>query len=217
MGTCTSHSNLPKDVIIAHFTPSFFPVYPVLTKRTVALCARSWTKILSKEYRDERGVETSGMTMFYNDFYERLAMVDADGKFEAVLTRHSTGGNKIAAKGAILLRIMKFILVIQSDCAKTHRMLNHLGRSHIKKDIRPWQYSTFVQTLLITISSRLGTDASFHVMEAWVNLFAYIMKYMLPAAIGNHVDESEIDIQTSSDAANAKIVYGGMEEAKDAK
>ena len=49
--------------------------------------------------------------------------------------------------------------------------------------IRPWMYSAFVQTLLLTISSRLGHRATHDVMEAWVNVFAFVLKRMLPAAI----------------------------------
>jgi hemoglobin-like flavoprotein len=62
-------------------------------------------------------------------------------------------------------------------------VLYMLGKSHLQKAIRPWQYSVFVQTLLNTIASRLGNDATSEVMEAWVNLFAYVMQGMLPASI----------------------------------
>jgi hypothetical protein len=83
--------------------------------------------------------------------------------------------------------------------------LHMLGKSHAQKSIRPWQYSVFVQTLLITIASRLGGKATSDVMEAWVNLFAFVMKSMLPQAIRGQVVETELNINTSSEFANGRV------------
>jgi hemoglobin-like flavoprotein len=145
------------------------------------------------------------MTAFYNEFYERLQMFDSSGKFDAVLSRHSGGQNKIAAKGAIILRIVNFVVRIQGDSKGNAMLLFMLGKSHSKKAIRPWQYSIFVQTLLNTISSRLGREATSDVMEEWVNLFAFVMQGMLPAAIRDQVVETELSINTSSEFTGGKI------------
>jgi hypothetical protein len=92
-----------------------------------------------------------------------------------------------------------------------------LGKSHAHKAIRPWQYSVFIQTLVNTISSRLGTAASSKVMEAWVHLFAYVMKLMLPPAIQNQVVEAELYINTSSEFAQGRIAdeVQEIEEVRD--
>ena len=153
----------------------------------------------------------SGMTVFYNEFYDRLEQLDSSGRFEAVLSRNTSGDNKIAAKGAILIRIIKFVLKIDTDTKDNQMMLFMLGKSHSQKAIRPWQYSIFVQTLLYTISSRLGVDATNDVMESWVNLFAFVMKSMLPPAIRGQVVETELSINTSSEVKEVrkKMKKGG--------
>ena len=51
----------------------------------------------------------------------------------------------------------------------------------------------------------LGTHATSDVMEAWVNLFAFVMKPMLPPAIKGQVVETELNISTSSEFENGKI------------
>jgi hemoglobin-like flavoprotein len=81
-----------------------------------------------------------------------------------------------------------------------------LGKSHSRKAIRPWQYSIFVQTLLLTIASRLGTGATNNVMEAWVNLFAYVMHGMLPHAIKGQVNDRELNINTADESKVKKAV-----------
>ena len=79
------------------------------------------------------------------------------------------------------------------------------------------QYSVFVQALLLTISARLGTNATSDVMEKWVNMFAFVMKSMLPPAIENQVLETEININTSSEFADGKIAneVNAVEEVKE--
>src|SRR4051794_15895678 len=124
-----------------------------------------------------------GITQFYTEFYARLDTLDSSGKFDAILSAHTSGTNKIAAKGEILIRIIKFALSIQGDNPAVQLQLYLLGKSHVQKRIRPWQYSIFVEAMIFTISSRLGTEATHEVMEAWVNIFAFILRSMLPQAI----------------------------------
>lgn len=191
--------------MVAHFTPSSFPLIPTVNAQSSLLCTTSWAKIVSRCVQVDRHCTISGMTAFYNEFYERLQMFDSSGKFDAVLSRHSGGQNKIAAKGAIILRIVNFVVRIQGDSKANAMLLFMLGKSHSKKAIRPWQYSIFVQTLLNTISSRLGREATSDVMEAWVNLFAFVMQGMLPAAIRDQVVETELSINTSSEFTGGKV------------
>jgi hemoglobin-like flavoprotein len=191
--------------MVAHFTPSSFPMIPTVNVQSSQLCTESWSKIVGHVVMTDDGCQISGMTAFYNEFYERLKMFDTSGKFDAVLSRHSGGQNQIAAKGAIILRIVKFVVRINVDSKQNDMLLYMLGKSHSQKAIHPWQYAIFVQTLLNTISSRLGKDATSDVMEAWVNLFAYVMRGMLPPAIKGQVVETELNINTSSEFEDGKI------------
>jgi hemoglobin-like flavoprotein len=191
--------------MVAHFTPSSFPMIPTVNSQSSQLCTDSWSKIVGHVVDTGDGNSISGMTAFYNEFYERLKTFDTSGKFDAVLSRHSGGQNQIAAKGAIILRIVKFVVRIDVDSKQNDMLLYMLGKSHSQKAIRPWQYAIFVQCLLNTISSRLGVEATSDVMEAWVNLFAYVMKGMLPPAIKGQVVETELNINTSSELGDGQI------------
>jgi hemoglobin-like flavoprotein len=193
---------------------------PSINKRSSQLCSESWQKLVGKDVSDgsDGTNSVSGLTAFYTDFYDRLDVVDSGGRFEAILSRHSSG-DKVASKGAILLRIIKFVLRIEEDNKQTQMILYMLGKSHAQKLIRPWQYSVFVQTLLNTISARLGTDATNDVMEAWVNLFAYVMRSMLPPAIKDQVVETELNVNTASefDAGRVAEEVAEMEEVKEVR
>lgn len=196
---------IPLEIMVAHFTPSSFPLVPTISKRTVLLLEKSWEKINARDATDEFGTVTPGMIVFYSEFYERLEIFDNSGSFDAILGKGATSENKIVAKGAILIRIVQYILQIEGDSKRVQTSLYMLGKSHSRKGIRPWQYSVFVQTLLLTVASRLGSDATGDVMEAWVNMFAFVMKSMLPMAIKGQVIETELNINTSSVFADEKI------------
>ena len=196
--------SIPMEVAVAHYTPSSFPLVPIISKNTCKIIGESWQLIVKNEVIDSFGNSTSGITAFYNDFYERLDMLDTSGRFEAVLTRNVDGMSKLQAKGAILIRIIKYIMAIEGDSRDVQYSLYVLGKSHSHKGIRPWQYTIFVQTLLMTISARLGTNASNDVMEAWVNMFAFVMRSMLPPAIEHQIVETEINVNVSSQFASEK-------------
>lgn len=182
-------------IILSHYTPPNFPMIPMISPSVAETCRESW-KIIMDSTSVEDGVTTTGVTLFYHEFYNRLALEDNTGEFEAIITRNMGGhmNNQMVAKGAILMRIIKFVLLIDSDSPQHRKSLVDLGKSHAKKGIRPWQYSVFINTLIQTISTMLGTAASNIVMESWVNLFAFVIRAMLPYAIKNHVDEREIFI-----------------------
>lgn len=190
--------DIPFDVQVAHYTPSTFPIVPVVTSNTIQICKETWKKLISIDVVNHYDQTTmSGMTAFYNDFYDKLAILDNNGKFEAVLSRHANGQNKISLKGNIIMRVMEFVLNIDPNDKNTKVELALLGKSHSQKAIRPWQYSVFIQILLATIASQLGTEASNTVMEAWVNLFSYTLQYMLPEAIKGKTLTTEIQVNTS--------------------
>ena len=207
----------PLEIQVAHYTPSSFPLRPIINNNTAKICAESWKKVVANNITDENGSTVSGITVFYSDFYDRLELFDSKGVFEAVLTRHASGDNKAAAKGAILLRIVNFMLAIEGDTPETQTLLFMLGKAHTQRLIRPWQYSIFVQTLLNTISDRLGLNAINQVMEAWVNLFAFVLQSMLPPAITGLVVETELNINTSSEFDNGKLAQEADAEMKHIK
>jgi len=200
---------VPLDVQVAHYTPSIFPLVPMVNDDICRLCADSWKLICNKREKTESGVELNGITLFYNDFYERLELVDENKKIESVLSAHSTGLNKIAEKGAIIIRIINYALSIKKNDEQTQFRLYNLGKAHTKRAIRPYMYSIFVQTLLYTISNQLGLYATHEVMEAWANVFSFIMKSMLPPAIKGQTLETEICINSrtefSSDNVKAQV------------
>jgi len=192
--------SIPLEIQVAHYTPSIFPLVPIINKKTIKLCADSWSEIVSRNEDD-----VSGITMFYTEFYNRLEKVDENKKIESILSSHAVGINKIVEKGSIIIRIVNYALAIESNNEMIQYKLLMLGKAHSKRMIKPYMYSIFIQTLLYTISDQLGNYATHEVMDAWVNLFAFIMRSMLPPAIDGQTIETEININTKTEFASDTI------------
>ena len=151
---------IPLPVQVAHYTPTIFPLVPMISPKLNHLCQASWQLIVAKREITETGMELNGITLFYNDFYERLSVMDENKKIEGVLAAHTAGVNQIAEKGAIIIRIINYVLSLTDNDELTQFRLYSLGKAHAARKIRPYMYSVFVQTLLYTISAQLGVHAS---------------------------------------------------------
>ena len=98
---------IPDEVKVAHFTPSIFPLVPLIHRTNTQLCKDSWKIITDNREKTESGLELNGITLFYNDFYEHLKILDENGKIEAVLSAHSTGKMKSCTVPPWVLRNKK--------------------------------------------------------------------------------------------------------------
>lgn len=199
---------------VAHFTPSTFPLAPDISTMAADRITESWKLLTEKDISDGCGNKTSGTTVFCNEFYERLSTVDASGHLEARLTQNIEGTNKMQARVSILVRIIKFVIDIGGkDSPHVQKTLENLGKLHSLKGIKPWQYSVFLQVLLQTIAARLSEAATSAVMEAWVNILAFVLKGMLPAAITNQqFSVKEFSVDANSIKLNHTLIAAEQEK-----
>jgi hemoglobin-like flavoprotein len=197
---CSSQPEITMDLQVRHFTPSSFPLVPSFNKTTTKICKKSWETLMKMTFKSSQtGLDTASITVFYNEFYQKLYLFDTSHRFEAILSKHvgpSSGGrSNIAAKGAIIVRIVKFSLALENN-EQGIMSLKKLGNAHRLMGISGWQYSIFVEVLLNTIARQLGVHATYDVMACWVNLFAFIFQYMLPNALVGLVTGSDLNVAT---------------------
>jgi hypothetical protein len=57
---------IPLALKVAHYTPSSFPMVPVINKYTCKHLADSWGIIVKNDVEDQFGNSTSGITAFYS-------------------------------------------------------------------------------------------------------------------------------------------------------
>jgi hypothetical protein len=188
---------------VAFYPPSGFPMCPIVTQETMNICRRSWARLMLPVTKG--GKTIAGLTIFYTEFYAILSAIDQGGYFEKALLAHSSGGDTIAAKGGLLIRIINFSLSLDPDNpGEVDSRLAATGRVHKIRNIRPWMYQGFAEALLSTLQLVLRDNATPEVMSAWCNLLSLVMKKMLPAAIDGMVHPQEMDANFSGHVLSAK-------------
>jgi hemoglobin-like flavoprotein len=193
---------------VAFYTPCCFPMVPTVNQDTMNKCRSCWAQLMLPIEKD--GQNISGLTVFYTEFYHVLASIDQGGFFERALLAHSSGINSIAAKGALIIRIVNFSLSIDPiNVADTEKRLAAVGRTHRGYNIRPWMYQGFIEALLTTLQLVLNNRATAEIMSCWCNLFALVMQKMLPSAIDGIVHPHEMDANFSGHVMNFRASQSG--------
>jgi hypothetical protein len=57
---------IPLALKVAHYTPSSFPMVPIINKYTCKHLADSWDIVVKNDVQDQFGNSTSGITAFYS-------------------------------------------------------------------------------------------------------------------------------------------------------
>ena len=63
-----SKQSIPLALKVAHYTPSSFPMIPLIDRNTCKALAESWKLIVDNQVVDDMGNTTSGITAFYSTF-----------------------------------------------------------------------------------------------------------------------------------------------------
>jgi hemoglobin-like flavoprotein len=168
MGNFSYKVKPSNDIVIAHYTPSIFPLVPIVNDKTYTICNDTWKYIFNKKSENSSGIST-----FYNDFYKRLASTDDGNKIIIFIENNCKGKNKIAEKGNIIIQVIKFVLDKKSH---NEYQFKKLWKIHKKLNIDLQFYPIFAETLIYTISDNLDYKATQAVMAEWINLFCYIMQ-----------------------------------------
>lgn len=176
--------NIGEDAMVEHYFPPTFPITPMVTPAVVEVCRRSWVSIKEKQISG-----TTGVVFFYDQFYNRL--YERTKAFEVIFD------GSLKKKGKVLAAAMEFVTTIDAvDIVGTSRRIREVGKMHCRtkgamQKIRPWMYSVYLETLITAVSFCLGKEATFVVVDAWVNLLAYVLREMLGPAITGRIDVFE--------------------------
>jgi len=177
---------MTRNDIVQHFMPASFPLNSILTPYHLKKVKSSWMLLKSgscEGFSAGTGGR-SGLVFFFDEFYLRL--FQRSKKFRAYF------GADLKKRGEILLRIIQFVTSLDiSDKDKIESQINILGRAHAKRNIRPWMYSVFVETLIETIMYCLGEDGSFEVSLSWTFTFSFTMEILLRHALKGKLLDSE--------------------------
>jgi hypothetical protein len=177
------------------FTNKMFLTNPIVNKDVLQLCKDSWEKIATNVTVTEDGSLVSGYNLFYNDFFEKLQYLDHNNEIQTLLESHNTD-YKNYLKNKLLLRIVEYIININLEKKDLDHKLFCLGTAHKNIKIKEHMYYVFIRIFIFTISEQLDNikiKNKNKIIDAWINLFSFIINKMFPAAAPPPADSKTID------------------------
>lgn len=188
--------------VVHHYMPGVFPLSPSVGDEDVRVMNDSWLKVQSGTARGlcdkGDGLGGSGLVRFFDEFYQRLFA--RSKKYESIF------GSNIRARGEIMLRILQFVCTLDlRNPSRANTKLFYLGRAHAHRNIRPFQYGIFAETLIETMMDCLGDDGTYTVASAWTRVMSYVMLHILPEAIKGCYVETEFATNYSSNIKNKSL------------
>ncbi|CAM9399472.1 unnamed protein product [Chrysoparadoxa australica] len=184
----------PDRNIVAHYMSPTMPLDFEVRDRHKEICGKSWKCIVQGKATGGNQVARgdAGLVLFCDEFYYRL--FQRYSAFKAVFPN-------MKKRGEVLISAMQFILDLEFDGSKEERLkICKLGeRHHTKKGVRPWHFSAYTETLLETIMSWLGREASIDTGEAWSMCVGYVCEKLLSTYLIGQVIPTEYQVNESSE------------------
>jgi len=171
-------SKLRVNDIVRHYMPGTFPVHFSLKNEHIYCVQDSW-----KIIKEGTGAgllllnrqNQSGLVTFYDEFYRRLFLRSQ------VFEKRFVG---LKTRAGILYKLVRFISTL--DASKEQdaiELLKKLGRSHAKRNVYPWMYSIFCETLVETIMLCFGAEKHFGIFFAWSSTLSFCLNIMIKQAV----------------------------------
>lgn len=169
---CMSH-----EMQVEHYQPSILPIIPVINEHTHTLTNTSWEIIRNRHYANPliNEVPKAGHIYFYEVFFVKLfeKSYDLKEKFRDIRTQ-----------AHVMAQVIALALSIKYENTEEKTVeIKAIGINHRNLVPKPWHYDIFITALCETIKECLESDAETHVMLAWLNVFSFIMRIMLPEAL----------------------------------
>mmetsp|Transcript_27622 Transcript_27622/g.35698 ORF Transcript_27622/g.35698 Transcript_27622/m.35698 type:complete len:334 (+) Transcript_27622:37-1038(+) len=175
---------------IQHYIPPTFPLHPMVTKHHLKAINKTWKLIRegTAEGLTKGTGGKSGIVFFFDDFYFRL--------YQRSTEFSDFFGGDLRKRGEVLLRITQYIASMDiSDRRQLDKDLELLGKTHahVKRNIRPWMYSVFVETLIESLMYCLGENGTYESSLSWTFALAYILEKMLQKALKGRLMDFEFN------------------------
>eukprot|EP00808_Paulinella_micropora_P009055 g61579.t1 len=124
--------------------------------------------------RDDQGPRISPTQFFYDNFY--LHLFSLNPRYRLMFS------DNIARQGKMLAQLVGFIVhsADQLDTHEFNKTAYNLAKVHNKRGIRPEDYDTLGQALLMAIKASLGHDYTDRVKVAWTTVFSALLIAVLP-------------------------------------
>ena len=189
--------------------PPYYIKNVLVTDEDIGLARASWKLVIdgtSENFlhlKDKPGFDApSCLTWFYDIFYKRLFDVNPSVK--------KYFKSNIQSQGRVLMGVISTTLSQLKDPEAFNTLLVNLAHVHSKRAIRGMQYGIMGDVLFWTLKYCLGTQYNSIMHFAWVKIFSYMLRIIVPVAVADEI--AEIRSQRSFTGKRVSPEVGGLSE-----
>eukprot|EP01041_Mallomonas_annulata_P014279 gene14278-30382_t len=186
-----------EEQVFERMLPIYYLKDVVILDEDIAAARASWELVTtdsSPEFNRRKGTEgfpSSCLSWYYDSFYEESYALDSSAK---ALYKSSL---KVQVKA--LVAMIQMMLTIFKTPEKTNIVLTAVANGHTKKGVKAFQYGIVGEVLIKTFQDCLAEGFTDDMKQAWVKIFSYCLKVILPVAIAN--DRKDGDVHPSAQEA----------------
>ena len=168
--------------------PPYYIRNVVVTDIDINVARAAWRQIIDGSskvfisFKQSLGIETSScLTWFYDCFYNRL--------FDVNPSARPLFKTNIQSQGRVLMGIISTALNQLRDPDSFTAMLINLAHVHSQRGVRGMQYGIIGDVLFWTLKHCLGEAYDEKTSHAWIKIFSYMLKIIVPVAVADEILE----------------------------
>ena len=163
--------------------PSYY-VEPIITDDVIKTVRKSWQYIIEdtgQEYLTKKLQidATSCWAWFYMSFYDRLFTKLPEIK-SLFIHDASTQGKALIGMISLTLGLAN---ITNTNIEEERKNFEKLAVRHVYYGVTIEHYGVFGEVLFLTLQEVLGDDFDEDVKQAWLHIWCFILKHIIPVAV----------------------------------
>lgn len=193
-----SYGNLTKDEIVELMMPAYYTPSPHISAAILETAKEAWLKILENRSNVVRSIKnndgwvgsTSGISMFYTTFFDRLFDVHPLAK------PLFSGG--MQAQGKAIVKMVSMILNTFKNPEKFEKMVKEVASSHCRMGVKAAEFAIVGDVLFYSLKRCLGEEYTTEVEDAWKKIYSAMLQLIVPFCLTYESKGSTKDTQVKA-------------------
>lgn len=190
---------MEKLIMVARYTHPLFQldIEPEISPEIVQMCKDAFEMLSTGKTRVYARAKAKNanilepLCFMAEDFYNTM--------FERIPSSKALFNVDIGTQAKMLTAVLRAILDVLSFDSEAVSIFEDLAHSHNKLKIHPSYYGEFAYTFICTMRKHLGRSFTEEAETAWVSLFSYVLKIMIPIAVDGILSTGKTKVKWRSE------------------
>jgi hemoglobin-like flavoprotein len=143
----------------------------------VNICDLSW-RMVATSTNHVTASKNVGLFAFCERFFYHMTAFDIDSEAPVVPKFQPRSNSRCPSRGALLMKIVKYMLSIPNDKFPARAKIRRLGRAHASRGIRHHHFTVFAKAFMCALADVLSTQFRIEIQRAWSQMLTFFVYEM---------------------------------------